>query len=97
MEGDNTPGVARRGYGRDFPFCGILERIHDGPDHHPEPKTPAPARSNHQFYGVSARRMGSGDGVQCNCGHTGRDLVCFRPTQPHRRNDVWLYPVMLRL
>jgi hypothetical protein len=93
MEGGLAPSGARCGCGRNFPVCGMLERIHDGPNYHPEPETPTPTRSNRQFYGSAAYRMGSSDGIQRNCGHTGSDFVCYRSTWYRQWNDVRFYPV----
>src|SRR6185369_10781006 len=93
MDGGLTSSVARCRCGRNLPVCGILERIHDGPHNHPEPKTPTPTRSNRQFYGSAAYRMGSSDGIQRNCGHPRGDFVCDRSTWYREWDDVWLYQI----
>src|SRR5436190_16888132 len=93
MEGSLAPGGAGCRCSRNFPVCGLLERIHDGPNNHPEPETPTPTCSNHQFYGSAAYRMGSSDGIQRNCGYSRSDIVCHRPTWYCQWDDVWLYPL----
>src|SRR6266508_2957745 len=93
MEGGLAPGGAGCGCGRNFPVCGMLERIHDGPNNHPEPETPTPTGSNRQFYGIAAHRMGSSDGIQRNCGYPRSDFVCGRATWYRQWDDVWLHPL----
>jgi len=78
---------ARGSRGRSVPVCGLLERIHDRPDHHPIAPIADAARADRLLYGHPARRMGASDGFQHDRRCTRHYPLLICSTQHGQRPD----------